>query len=85
MGVIMVGDRGDGELASVSALLFFTADIAYFKNYSPCLVQWSNIRNSIKGLVLPYCLFRKIGNSSYICICRLPFTAVNLLYVYHLW
>ena len=48
MGVIMVGDRGDGELASVSALLFFTADIAYFKNYSPCLLQCSNIRNIIK-------------------------------------
>ena len=42
--------------------------------------KWSNIRNIIKhGLVLLYCLFRKIVNSSFICICHLPFTAVNYL------
>ena len=31
---------------------FFTADIPYFKNYSSCLLQCSNIRNIIKHCLL---------------------------------
>ena len=42
----MVGDKQS---------VFFTANIAYFKNYLPCLLQSSNIRNIIKHcLVLLY-------------------------------